>query len=60
MFIENIADVLVDGSNIFLEQFGHEFLRKPDCFTFKFNLTSGVAVFGLIEKDFGLEILRSE
>ena len=45
--------MLVDGAQVFLEQFSHLFLGQPNGFVLQPDFKTGLAVLGLLDKDLG-------
>src|SRR5665647_1534527 len=53
-FLENVHQVLIDRTNVLLEQLRDERLRQPQRLVFKPALNARAAILSLVEDDFGL------
>src|SRR5207237_5949530 len=50
-FVENVDEMLIDGTNVFIEQLRNLRLRQPDRFVLEPALNPGSAIFGAIKND---------
>ena len=55
-FFEDILDVFVDSSNVFLKEFGKLLLSKPDRLVEDAYLNTSLTVFGLVEQKLRIAI----